>query len=422
MTYRWNKILISVIIPFVLCIPFLLMGIDMDVLLGCVAYILFIYDVILGLRPKIVEKWIDLQNMYFAHGITALFAVLFATLHVNSSHLDGFAETIGDLAWYLSLAITGLALVFLTSQIGRIIPILKYPLNIIQKIAKKFFFTREVNVWIHMLSPLIVVFIYIHVLCIDSYRTDISFMGIFTLYFAIFLIAYLYYGIYKKITPSHYRVQNIIKLNSQTYELVIRYQRGSQLKIKGGQFIFIHTKQSKWNEYHPFSVLSVDNNSSNELRLGIRVSGDYTKSLLNIHDGDEVLIRGVYGHFVAPRHVQNVIAIGGGIGITPCISLMQSLPEQASGTLIWSVRYKEDILFHDELEKLKHTHPYVQIIIHITSEKGHLNYQVLSQYIDPKVHTKFYICGPAAMTDSMTHLLLKEGVQRRDITTEGFIF
>lgn len=59
----------------------------------------------------------DLQNLYLVHEVTALLAVLFATLHVNDSHVGGFAKTMGDMAWYLAIAITALVLVYLTSQV-----------------------------------------------------------------------------------------------------------------------------------------------------------------------------------------------------------------------------------------------------------------------------------------------------------------
>lgn len=174
----------------------------------------------------------DLQNLYLAHGVTALLAVLFATLHVNDSQVGGFAKTIGDMAWYLSISITALALVYLTSQVEQFLPILKKPIDIVKQISQRFFFTREINVWIHLLAPLIVIFIFIHVLCIDSYRSDTTFMIIFTLYFAVFVVLYLYYGIYKEVHVSRYRVQKVTPLNKQTYELSLQYCGGAKLRYK----------------------------------------------------------------------------------------------------------------------------------------------------------------------------------------------
>lgn len=59
MAYRWNKLMITVVILFLLCLPFGLLGIDTNVLLGCVAYVLFMYNVILGAydRPLLKNGW-----------------------------------------------------------------------------------------------------------------------------------------------------------------------------------------------------------------------------------------------------------------------------------------------------------------------------------------------------------------------------
>lgn len=414
--------------PILLSLPFLAMGMDINIWIGILAYCLFMWDSILGLRPKWIEKIIDLSNVYFTHGIIAIGAVILAFIHKETSHLHGFAGTIGDMAMTGSIIITVLALLFLTSQIGRILPVLNKPIQWFQNLMHHFFITRELNLWIHILAPIIVMLIVIHVLLIPEWAQNTLFMILFLGYFSIFVILYAYYGIYKKINTTRYVIRQIQLLDDHSYEIVLTYKKGPKLNIKGGQFVFIHSKGALFNEYHPFSVLEVKGDKAKEIHLGIRVNGDYTKQLQHLSVGSTVKVRGYYGHFTKQnaKHPNSIVAIGGGIGITPCISLMQSLSSNTHGLLIWSVHSENDVVFINQLEQLKETHPHIMIIIHNSKKYGHLDRFKLNQYLSKAnltmMDTSFFVCGPDSMTKSMIHLLKDEGIANKDITTEGFIF
>ena len=424
MVYR-GKSLVLAIIPIVLSLPFLAMA-PFKVWIGLLAYCLFMWDSILGLRPKGIEKHIDLQNMYMMHGMIAIAAVGFGLLHKEISHLHGLAGDIGDIAMTIAIVGTGLALVLLTSQVGRVIPILKAPLCWIQRLCQRFFITREVNVWLHMLAPVIVVLLVLHVLFIPEYSQNSSFMMLFLGYFIVFVACYLYLGVYKKLATTTYQVKEVIQQGNGAYELVMTYEKGKKLcHLQGGQFIFIHTKESQFAEYHPFSVLAIDGNKAEEIHLGIRESGDYTKKLAHIKPEEKVKVRGVYGHFTK-KHIKQeyVVAIGGGIGITPCMSLMQSVNEIQKGVLIWSVHDQNDVMFKEELQKLKATHPNIKVVIHSSREQGHLNKASLIEYIgkDRLLNSSIFICGPDAMTDAILKNLHDLHVNNKNIISEGFIF
>lgn len=397
-----------------------------NVWLGLLAYCLFMWDSILGLRPKLIEKYIDLQNMYMMHGIIAILAVGFGLLHNELSHLHGLSGDIGDMALALSILGTCLALLLLTSQVGRMIPVLKAPISWIQRLCQRFFITREVNVWLHMCAPVIVILLVLHVLLIPEYSHNITFMTLFLGYFFIFVICYAYLGIYKKLVTTTYQVNEVIPQGVDAYELVMTYKKGKKLRhLQGGQFVFIHTKESQFAEYHPFSVLAIEGKHAEELRLGIRQSGDYTKKLAHIQPGDTVKIRGYYGHFTKKQVTQDdVVAIGGGIGITPCMSLMQSLDNHQKGVLIWSIRNQNDLIFNQELKKLEETHPNIKIVIHVSQEQGHLNKESLLNYIgqDHLLKSNIFICGPDAMTDAILKNLDELNIDKKNIISEGFIF
>lgn len=228
----------------------------------------------------------------------------------------------------------------------------------------------------------------------------------------------------EKIKTSQYVIDSVTAQPNHCYEVVMHYTGGRHLYVEGGQFVFIHTKEATLGEYHPFSVLGIENNGS-ILRLGIRIAGDYTKRLSQAHEGETIKIKGAYGHFVIRDPKKPVVAIGGGIGITPCINLLASLPKDATGVLIWSCKdHEDDGMFSDEVQRLQAEHPNIKVIYHYASERGFLNEASLKEYTQayPVDMTQFYLCGPMPMMDDVSQAIYALGVPKKHLEAEGFIF
>ena len=425
---KWMIVLI-VLFPFIMTYPLAIAThFSMKYLVGELAYCLFIEDAILGLRPHFIEHEIDLKTLYWIHGILALVDIGMAFIHNLLSHLGGFAGLCGNIALYGSMIIGGLALVFLSSQLLASIPILDIVIKYIRKIANKFYFSREINLLMHDFAPFIVIFVFIHVLlCGKGFVYNPLFFSCFVGYFVLFEIAYIFYGILRKVIVSHYRIKQIKQLNNNTYSIELVYNFGPRLKIKGGQFIFIHTPHSLMEEYHPFSVVDFQNDKRNKyaqtITLGVKVVGDFTQRLIHLSVGTPVTIKGVFGHFTQPKnHNLNLVAIAGGIGITPCLSLMNNLPKETHGMLIWSLHSKEDLVFQDELTKLTENHPYIKVIIQYSAIIGHLTQakirQIAQKYLNNQ--TEWYLCGPPKMMSSVKHIL--NNLHMHNLYEEGFIF
>lgn len=425
---KW-MIVMMITLPVVMTLP-LAMATHFSIkyLLGELAYCIFIEDATLGLRPHIIERFVDLKTLYWFHGIMAITAIVAAFCHNLLSHLGGLAGLCGNIALYGSMAIGGLALIFLSSQILAPIPFINFLIKIIQKIANKFHFNREINLLMHDFAPFIIVFVFIHVLLSGkSFVYRPLFFVFLVSYFIHFEIIYIVYGILRKVIVSYYRIQQIKQLNSDTYSIKLNYNFGARLKIKGGQFIFIHTPHSKIDEYHPFSVVNFQNDKRNKyaqtITLGIKVVGDFTNRLVNLPIGTSVTIKGVFGHFIQPKkNKTDIVAIAGGIGITPCLGLINKLPKETHGMLIWSLHSAKDLVFKDELNNLSENHPNIKVVIQYSESEGHLNQvkleQIAQKYLNNK--TAWYVCGPPKMMRSIKNAL--NHLKIDNVYAEGFIF
>jgi ferredoxin-NADP reductase len=144
--------------------------------------------------------------------------------------------------------------------------------------------------------------------------------------------------------------------------------------------------------------------------------------------GDRVKVSQGQGPFVyLPEMSDNVVLIGGGVGITPLLSIFRhvrdaKLPTQAH--LVYSVSESREILFREELEAAVRDHDNLHVSITVTQPDP--RWHGLTGRIDPvKLHaldvpddTLYYLCGPQGMVEDMSALLHDLGVPMNRIIFE----
>jgi ferredoxin-NADP reductase len=137
------------------------------------------------------------------------------------------------------------------------------------------------------------------------------------------------------------------------------------------------------------------------------------------------------GHFVYPGGDDRPLALlAGGIGITPLLSMLRhaiSSDPLRPIVLLYSARNPQAAAFYAELQLIAQRHPQVRIAITMSEpstsapwRRGHIDAQMVRQYVAHPSHTVFCICGPIAMMTAMQQLLTTEGVPANQIRTENF--
>ncbi|MFH1818576.1 MAG: FAD-dependent oxidoreductase [Pseudomonadota bacterium] len=144
--------------------------------------------------------------------------------------------------------------------------------------------------------------------------------------------------------------------------------------------------------------------------------------------GDSVRVSQGQGPFVyLPEMSDNVVLIGGGVGVTPLLSIFRHVRDAALSTcahLVYSVSDSREILFRDELEATARKHDNLYVSITVTQPDP--NWSGLTGRIDPvKLHalevpddTLYYLCGPKGMVEDMSTLLHDLGVPMNRIIFE----
>jgi predicted ferric reductase len=190
-----------------------------------------------------------------------------------------------------------------------------------------------------------------------------------------------------------------------------------RMQRTAGQFVFVSFAEGPSREQHPFTVSS---GPAADLRFSIKASGDFTQALLTgVPAGSAARIEGPYGRFDFKKGRERQLWLAGGIGITPFLSMATALDPARRVTLVWSVRKREEPLYIDELEALAAANPGLSVVVHPTSELGHLKLETLASPAG-FAETSAFICGPLPMRQEFLQQLRALGVRRRDIYYEEF--
>lgn len=154
-----------------------------------------------------------------------------------------------------------------------------------------------------------------------------------------------------------------------------------------------------------------------------------------VHEGDVLRLKAPSGHFfIDPDADVPVVLIGGGIGITPMMSMLRwCLAEQPTRVvhLYYGLRNSREHAFKQALETLAAAHPNLHLHVVYSrpvegdtegrdfQHRGHIDVELLRRTLPHGGH-RFYVCGPPAMMKSLVPALAAWGVARADLNFEAF--
>jgi ring-1,2-phenylacetyl-CoA epoxidase subunit PaaE len=177
------------------------------------------------------------------------------------------------------------------------------------------------------------------------------------------------------------------------------------------------------------------------LQVGVRrVQGGVFSNWLADHarPGLQIEVMPPQGRFFAsvqPQQARHHLAVAGGSGITPILSIMKTVLAREPGsrfTLIYSNRSPASTMFKEDLEDLKNRYlsrvslHYVFTQEHVESPlyAGRLDRARVARFmqtvVDPSDIAQAYICGPFQMNDEAEAALVAAGVPADRIHVERF--
>lgn len=155
----------------------------------------------------------------------------------------------------------------------------------------------------------------------------------------------------------------------------------------------------------------------------------------HVHEGSHLLVKAPSGHFhLREEEPLPIVLIGGGIGITPMLSILNTLLEIGVKREVWlyyGVRNGDEHIMKEHLQALARTHDDFHLHVCYSAPNENdvegVDYQHSARVGIPLLKAtlklmryQFYVCGPKPMMESLVPGLDDWGVDSGDIYYESF--
>ena len=148
--------------------------------------------------------------------------------------------------------------------------------------------------------------------------------------------------------------------------------------------------------------------------------------------GDQIEVGGPVGKFTFNgTEADSIVLIGGGVGITPMMSIARYLTERSWGGdifFIYTCRTPADFIFAGEVAALQRLNPKLHVAVTISKAdgtdwkgaRGRISKEWLTQTVPNLASRRIHLCGPPSMMDSTKAILTELGVAPDQVKTELF--
>ncbi len=235
-------------------------------------------------------------------------------------------------------------------------------------------------------------------------------------------------------------IKEIKKETAQTVSVVFNIPDEFKdfYKFIAGQYVTLKLTLDGEEIRRAYSICSAPN--SDELRVAIKAvkNGSFSKfANEKMSVGNVVEVGTPEGKFTFEPHLdrqKNYLAFAAGSGITPVMSIIQSVLKQESNSsfvLVFGNKSPEETIFHDQLIHLQQQY-LGRFFVHFVYsqsksddalfgriDKSVVNF-VMNNKHSEKEFSKFYLCGPEDMINTVSGILKEKNIAEKDIKFELF--
>lgn len=256
-----------------------------------------------------------------------------------------------------------------------------------------------------------------------------------TFYFGAGSAAYLHHRVIGPLKRRRllYRVDCVERETHNVWNLTLSAPEGAaRFDFLPGQFQFLTFDQGAGEE-HPFTISSSPTLPGVHTAT-IKESGDFTRGIGKVREGDLLAVQAPFGRFSYVLHPdeKELVFIAGGIGITPFMSMLRHMRDQAADQdvlLLYASMTEKDIVFKNELQelaagaapRLRVTHVLARPGAGWTGKSGRIDGSLIEQMVTGDLRAKaFYLCGPPPMMHALITTLIEKGVPSHRVRSERF--
>jgi len=365
-----------------------------------------------------LSEVVELDKMYKIHHVVSAFSVLLVALHplillvTGSVYFKGFLIIGG---W---IGLAGLVLIALTSIY-----------------RKKLKISYTAWLLIHdLLTLVIMVFGLLHMFQRNYYMRDAAMTIAWVILIAIWGGLALYIRVIRPLILARhpFTVSKVEEEGKDTYSIYLKADGFKRAAFNAGQVAWISKGPSPFViSRNPFSYSG--STEWEDVRFSIKKAGDFTNTIPDLKPGDRMFVDGPYGTFDLknPRMQKGLVLIGGGIGIAPVMSIVNTIADSGDKRPVF-VFYgdlcEDTVLFANEFEALKSRMnlTVTQVLekphdVEKCKNKGYITKDLLLSTLTENYKDLYYfMCGPMPMMNAMNKHLAAMGVDPAQIATEKY--
>ncbi len=157
--------------------------------------------------------------------------------------------------------------------------------------------------------------------------------------------------------------------------------------------------------------MSISSWNPPEMGITVQSIGEATQTLISMSKSDWIGIRGPFGNPFS-TNCKKALIVGGGVGIAPLKPLVYNLLDGGSEvTLVIAAKTKNELIYLEEFEKLKHPN----LKVDIATDDGSLGFKgfatdAVSKLLDGNEFDRMYTCGPELMMALLYDLAKKNNI------------
>ena len=223
------------------------------------------------------------------------------------------------------------------------------------------------------------------------------------------------------------RVKRIVEetFDSRSFVLDVPASLSNDFRYRPGQFCTLRVCIDGQQLLRSYSMSSAPEADADLTVTVKRVPGGAVSNWLvdRVEAGDELELTRPAGVFCLSQSPAPVVALCGGSGVTPVMSLAKSALASTARrvTILYANRDRRSVIFGSDLEALTAIHgPRFEVLWHFDAESGLVDPATVAALARREPEADFYICGPTPFMDMVEPMLLVSGIPAGRIFIERF--
>lgn len=227
------------------------------------------------------------------------------------------------------------------------------------------------------------------------------------------------------------KISKIVDETPSVKSFQLELPKDANMKFYPGQFFMVSfADDTEIKTSRAYSIASSPLNKG-YIEIALDKVGPFTAKMFTLKEGDFLKLKGPYGKFYFNEDIKNnLVLIAGGTGITPLMGIIRYCNDKKLSNkikFIYSVRTPYEIIYKNELEKIRKGNNNFDYIVTITraeeshnwhGRKGRADLNLLKQSIEDIGNSIYFLCGPKDFVHSIIEMLETLGAKKEQIKTD----